>query len=98
MLRCLNLAHEGRLRRRPEGGAGSGVPGRRREPRFREARDRSAGRYVWPWAKSRRGFRWALPEDEALVAQPKIATWSAERRPPVAREARRRASQARRIA
>jgi hypothetical protein len=32
------------------------------------------GASAWPWAKSRRGFRWALPEDEALVAQPKIAT------------------------
>jgi hypothetical protein len=29
---------------------------------------------VWPWAKSQRGFRWALPEDEAPVSPPKIAT------------------------
>src|SRR5205823_3881264 len=36
-----------------------------------------SGRCARPWAKSRRGFRWALPEDEAPVPQPKTATWSA---------------------
>jgi hypothetical protein len=53
--------------------------------RGRRGTERS-GRYARPWAKSRRGFRWALPEDEASVLRPKIATWSAVRRPPVARE------------
>jgi hypothetical protein len=70
----------GRLRRRPEGGARSWRPG---------AAERTAvaggagpdrpGASVRPWAKSRRGFRWALPGDEAPVPRPKIATWSAER-------------------
>ena len=32
------------------------------------------GATAWPWAKSRRGFRWALPEGEASVLRPKSAT------------------------
>jgi hypothetical protein len=71
----------------PRAERGRGVLRRRSRNRGhgRRGTERS-GCYARPWAKSRRGFRWALPEDEAPVPPPKIATWSAERRPPVARE------------
>src|SRR5712692_3281452 len=75
MIYRIILAHEGRLRRRSEGGAGSGVP-RLRLVTASPGRhgNRSPDTRTRPRGASLHALRRRMPEPEARTRRPKIAT------------------------